>query len=76
MVSSISSSIEGRRLAAAHLAFNAMPAGVALAAARQELLRLFDTVLGLVARVIGFEPTELRRLADNPEEEAISEASG
>jgi phosphate:Na+ symporter len=147
MLSSISSNIDGRRLAAAHLAFNAVTAGVALAAmplflsavetvsgwmgiapdshtmklavfhtlfnlagllimvpligplagfltrtlkpavasidkpkyineqllttpapalaaARQELLRLFDTVLDLVARVIGFEPTELRRLAD------------
>jgi len=36
----------------------------ALAAARQELLRLFDSVLDLIARVIGFEPAELKRLAD------------
>jgi len=147
MVSSISSNIEGRRLAAAHLAFNGVTAGVALAAmpifliavevvsgwmgiapesytmklavfhtlfnlagliimvpligplagylirrlkpatvridepkfineqllttpapalsaARQELLRLFDAVLNLIARVIGFEPAELKRLAD------------
>ncbi|AKS40415.1 Na/Pi cotransporter family protein [Wenzhouxiangella marina] len=36
----------------------------ALAAARLELLRLFDHVLALVARVLGFEPAELRRLKD------------
>ncbi len=36
----------------------------ALAAARQELLRLFESVLNLIARVIGFEPAELKRLAD------------
>jgi phosphate:Na+ symporter len=36
----------------------------ALAAARQELLRLLDTVLKLVARVIGFELAELKRLSD------------
>jgi phosphate:Na+ symporter len=147
MISSISSNIEGRRLAAAHLAFNGVTAGVALAAmpaflvavetisdwmgiapdshtmklavfhtlfnlagliimvpligplarflirhlkaapvqirtpkfineqllitpapalaaARKELLRLFDSVLKLIARSIGFEPAELKRLAD------------
>jgi len=147
MISSISSNVEGRRLAAAHLAFNGMTAGIALAAmpifliaveaisgwmgiapdshtmklavfhtlfnlaglmimvplieplarflirhlkavpvqtrkpkfindqllitpapalaaARKELLRLFDSVLDLTARVIGFEPGQLRRLAD------------
>jgi phosphate:Na+ symporter len=36
----------------------------ALAAARQELLRLLDSVLDLVARVIGFEPAELKRMTD------------
>lgn len=147
MISSISSNVEGRRLAAAHLAFNGVTAGVALAAmplflmavevisgwmgiapdshtmklavfhtlfnlagllimvpmigtlaaflirhlkaapvqidqprfineqllttpapaltaARQELLRLFDSVLDLIARVNSFEPAELKRLAD------------
>ena len=147
MISSISSNVEGRRLAAAHLAFNGVTAGVALiampifltavevlsgwmgiapdshtmklaifhtlfnlaglvimvpligplaaflirhlkpapsqidepqfineqllitpapalTAARQELLRLFESVLNLVTRVIGFEPAELKRMAD------------